>query len=100
MIYLINHENNIDIMKGALDPLTIILSVLAFLFLIFYFQIHSPEYLTHEQFYSSMAIIGFAFFAGLLSVWINVSNKLTDFAREIGEIKGSLSQYVKNHSKK
>jgi len=36
----------------------------------------------------------------LLSVWINVSNKLTDFAREIGEIKGSLSQYVKNHSKK
>jgi len=80
--------------KDLLNTLSIvllILSILAFLFLIFYFQIHSPEYLTHEQFYSAMAVIGFAFFAGLLSVWINVSNKLTDFAREMGEIKGSLN---------
>nr|MBA4404838.1 hypothetical protein [Nanoarchaeum sp.] len=84
---------------NILSVILMILSILAFLFLIFYFQVHSPEYLTHEQFYSAMTVIGFAFFAGLLSVWINLSNKLTDFAREIGEIKGSLNQYMKNHSK-
>ena len=77
-----------------------ILSILAFILLISYFQTHSPEYITHDQFYSAMAVIGFAFFAGLLSVWINVSNKLTEFARELGEIKGSLNQYTKNHSEK
>ena len=94
----INKNQNLII--NILSVVLMILSILAFLFLIFYFQVHSPEYLTHEQFYSTMAVIGFAFFAGLLSVWINVSNKLTDFAREMGEIKGSLNQYMKNHSRK
>jgi len=89
-----------DSLVNILSIALMILSILAFLILIFYFQLHSPEYLSHEQFYSSMAVIGFAFFAGLLSVWINVSNKLTDFARELGELKGSINQYMKNHSKK
>lgn len=93
-------SENRDLLINIISIVLLILSVLAFLFLIFYFQIHGPEYLTHEQFYSSMAVIGFAFFAGLLSVWINVSNKLTDFARELGEIRGSINQYMKNHSKK
>jgi vacuolar-type H+-ATPase subunit I/STV1 len=93
-------KNNKDLLINILSVVLLVLSILAFLILIFYFQIHSPEYLTHEQFYSAMAVIGFAFFAGLLSVWINVSNKLTDFAREMGEIKGSLNQYMKNHSRK
>lgn len=93
-------SKNRDLLTNIISIVLLILSVLAFLLLIFYFQVHSPEYLTHEQFYSSMAVIGFAFFAGLLSIWINVSNKLTEFARELGEIKGSINQYIKNHSKK
>jgi len=92
-------KNNKDLLINILSVVLLVLSILAFLILIFYFQAHSLEYLTHEQFYSATAVVAFAFFAGLLSVWINLSNKLTDFAREIGEIKGSLNQYMKNHSK-
>jgi hypothetical protein len=31
---------------------------------------------------------------------MNVLNKLTEFASEIGEVKGILKQFVKNHSKR
>lgn len=80
--------------------LSILLVLLSFLVLIittFYFKLHSPEYLTHDQFYMAMAGIGTAFFAGLLAVFIHVSNKLTDFAEDLGEIKGKLN-YINGHS--
>lgn len=86
-----------DLLINILSIILMFLSILSFLLLVFYFQTNSPEYLTHEQFYTSISVVGFAFFAGLLSVWVKVSDKLTDFARELGEFKGMLKQYINNH---
>ena len=78
----------------------IILAAILFLYLIVSFQLHSPQFVTHEQFYSTMTQIAIAFFSGLLGIWMSMSNKLTEFASEIGEVKGILKQFVKNHSKR
>jgi hypothetical protein len=77
----------------------IILAAILFLYLIVSFQLHSPQFVTHEQFYSTMTQIAIAFFSGLLGIWMNVSNKLKGFA-EIGEVKRILKQFVKNHPRR
>jgi hypothetical protein len=77
----------------------IILAAILFLYSIVSFQLHSPQFVTHEQFYSTMTQIAIAFFSGLLGICMSMSNKLKGFA-EIGEVKGILKQFVKNHSKR
>lgn len=41
--YLINHKNNINYMKGTLDPLTIILIIAVIIFLLFIVGIIKPS---------------------------------------------------------
>jgi hypothetical protein len=82
------------------DIISIILILTAaalFLYLIVFYQIYSPEFVTHEQFYSAMAVVATAFFSGMLGVWMNISNRLTEFAGELGEMKGTLKQFISNH---
>jgi len=92
---------------NAISIILILIAAVLFLYLIVFYQIHSPEFVTHEQFYSAVAIVATAFFSGLLGVWMNVSNKLIDlsnrmttFAGELGEIRGTLRQFISNHSRK
>lgn len=56
----------------------------------------SPEFVNHTEFGASLLTLGVATFAGFFSFWL----KLTDMAKDIGEIKGTLNQFIKNHSKK
>lgn len=79
-----------------------LISILIFLFLIIFYRTHSPdtEYITHNQFYEGLILIGVAFFSGILAVALEFSGKLADFAKELGEIKGTLNQYISNEKKR
>jgi len=94
---LVNKTMNIKIVN-TISIILILIAAILFLYLIAFYQIHSPEFVTHEQFYSAMSVIATAFFSGLLGVWMNVSNRLTEFAGELGEIRGVLKQFISNHS--
>lgn len=87
-------------MINIISALLIILSILVFLYTIIYYKTYSPEFVTHEQFYTSISGVAFAFFSAILGIWVNVSNKLTDFAKDLGEIKGKLNHFLENDSKK
>lgn len=80
--------------------LLVLTGVLTFLYLIYYFQTHSSEYLTHEQFYTAMVAVAFGSLTPILGVWINLSNKITDFAKDLGRLEGKLDQFIKSHPPK
>ena len=74
----------------------IISSVIVILYILFHFKTFSPDFLTHEQYFiSTIGIMG-AFFSALIAMWSNLTGKLVDFAKELGEIKGMLKQYIAN----
>lgn len=85
----------------------IILSLIVILYILAYFKTFSPDFLTHEQYFISTVGIMGAFFSALIAMWANLTGKLVDisnnmisFAKELGEIKGILKQYITNHPKK
>lgn len=87
--------------KEIISIMLLLFSISLFLYLIYYYQVHSPqEFVTHTQFYETSIIFGTSLFAGLLSVWIHLSNKLTEFAQQLGELQGTLNQYIKNHPRR
>lgn len=91
-----------------------IISIVIILYILFYFKTFSPDFLTHEQYFvSTIGIMG-AFFSALIAMWSNLTGKLVDisnkmidisnnmitFAKDLGEIKGTLRQYISNHPRK
>lgn len=77
---------------NVVSYILIILSIVIALYIILYFQKYSPEFLTHEQFYFSIAGITGSFFTALSGIWMNLSGKLMDFAKDLGEVKGKVDQ--------
>jgi len=71
----------------------VIIGILVALTIVLYFKFYSPDFVTHEQFYISMSGVIFTFISVFVAIW----TKMTEFARDLGEIKGTLNQYVKNH---
>jgi len=87
-------------MREIISYILIIISFAIMLLIIAYFQSHSPEFVTHEQFYLSIIGITGSLSTAIFGVWMNVSNKLMEFAKDLGEIKGTLKQFATNHSRK
>ena len=73
-----------------------IIGILVALTIVLYFKFHSPDFLTHEQFYVSMSAMIFAFISVFAAIW----TKMTEFAKDLGEIKGTLRQYINNHPRR
>lgn len=77
-----------------------IMSIIVALYILFYFKTFSPDFLTHEQYFiSTLGIMGM-FFSTLIAMWTNLSNRMTEFAKDLGEIKGTLKQYIANHPRR
>lgn len=81
-------------MVEILSYLLIIYSALVMLALVLYFAKHSPDYLTHDQFATSMIAFGSAVFAGFGALWV----KMMNFAQCVGRIEGKLDGIGKINS--
>ncbi len=82
---------------SKIDIIAIVLliySIMLVLYLLFSYIAHSPEFLTHEQFATSLVAIYSSIFASFLALWIKITGKLTDFAQQFGEIKGEIREVL------
>jgi len=51
---------------------------------------------THEQLGASFLALGSVIFGGFFAFWL----KLTDFAKDVGELKGTLNEFIRNQNSK
>jgi len=72
--------------KDTVSYILIIYSVSAFLFLIFYFEFNSPEYVTHSQLTAVLGIQTTAIFSAFITLWIKLSN----FTKDLGKLEGRI----------
>lgn len=56
--------------------------------IVYYFSTHSSEFVTHIELVGVAVGISSATLGGFITMWL----KLTDFAKELGEIKGIVSR--------
>ncbi len=80
-----------DDIIDIISILLILYSIGIMLFLIYRFYTHSAEYVTHSQLVGVLVGISTSTAGGFIAILL----KLSDFAKDLGEIKGKLSHLKK-----
>ncbi len=92
-------KKTIKLAKDVIIITLFLYAVFMLLYLIYHYITHSSTYVTHYQLAGVILGISSSIFAGFLAMWLNITNKLTEFAGTLGEIKGRVAHLNSSETK-